>query len=112
MSTCICGASASSMKLNPRGHVEFPDFINALRLKRSSLAEKIFGFIDQQNIGKITFKQIHALFKLFDTDCDGKISKDFITCMRRNPLLIALFFPLLMHIDLSPTPHNSRQEIV
>ncbi|KAG9147682.1 hypothetical protein Leryth_014853 [Lithospermum erythrorhizon] len=155
-----------SMDPDDRGHVEFPDFLNALRLKRSSLAEKIFSFIDQQNIGKITFKQfllgsvyilkqplfepacklafrecrrnqnnfiseeefgtslvpaipnlnkneIHALFKLFDTDCDGKISKDdFFTCMRRNPLLIVLFFPLLMHIDLSPTPHSSRQEMV
>ncbi|KAG9156929.1 hypothetical protein Leryth_015516 [Lithospermum erythrorhizon] len=155
-----------SMDPDYRSYVEFPDFLNALRLKRCSLAEKIFGFIDQKNIGKITFKQflvgsayilkqplfepacelafrgcngnqnnfileeefgtsllpaipnlnqieIHGLFTLFDIDCDGKISKDdFFTCMRKNPLLIALFFPLLMHNDLSPASHSVGVEMV
>ncbi|XAR63132.1 Plasmalogen synthase [Bertholletia excelsa] len=45
--------------------------------------------------------EIHELFKLFDTDCDGRISKDdFIACLRRNPLLIAIFSAQLMHRDL------------
>lgn len=46
--------------------------------------------------------QIHALFDLFDTDGDGRISKDdFFTCLRRNPLLIAHFNHHFMHKDLN-----------
>ncbi|GMP43264.1 hypothetical protein CsSME_00012696 [Camellia sinensis var. sinensis] len=38
--------------------------------------------------------EIHELFKSFDTDSDGRINKDdFITCLRGNPLLVALFSP-------------------
>ncbi|KAK2965857.1 hypothetical protein RJ640_027144, partial [Escallonia rubra] len=38
--------------------------------------------------------EMHELFKLFDTDSDGRICKnDFSNCLRRNPLLIALFSP-------------------
>ncbi|XP_047311352.1 lysophospholipid acyltransferase LPEAT2-like [Impatiens glandulifera] len=40
--------------------------------------------------------EIHGLFTLFDRDRDGRISReDFIVGLRRNPLLIALFLPLL-----------------
>ncbi|CAL5358563.1 unnamed protein product [Camellia sinensis] len=46
--------------------------------------------------------EIHELFKSFDTDSDGRINKDdFIACLRRNPLLVALFSPQLMHKNLS-----------
>ncbi|KAL7233424.1 hypothetical protein ACSBR1_017113 [Camellia fascicularis] len=46
--------------------------------------------------------EIHELFKLFDTNSDGRINKnDFIACLRRNPPLIALFSPQLMHKNLS-----------
>ena len=44
--------------------------------------------------------QIHELFLLFDTDSDGSISKnDFNMCLRKNPLLIALFSPQLLRSD-------------
>ncbi|XP_052211491.1 lysophospholipid acyltransferase LPEAT2 [Diospyros lotus] len=46
--------------------------------------------------------ETHELFELFDTDGDGWISKDdFIACLRRNPLLIALFLPRLISKNLS-----------
>uniref|UniRef100_A0A5B6ZLI9 Putative lysophospholipid acyltransferase LPEAT2 isoform X2 n=1 Tax=Davidia involucrata TaxID=16924 RepID=A0A5B6ZLI9_DAVIN len=140
-----------SMNPDASGQVKIYDFFRALRLKTCSLAEKIFGFIDVEKNGNMTFKQfllgsahvlkqplfrqacelafakcdtggnhyiseqelgdsiikaipnlnedeIHELFNLFDIDSDGMISKDdFTACLRRNPLLIALFSPQLMH---------------
>ncbi|KAF3632376.1 Lysophospholipid acyltransferase LPEAT2 [Capsicum annuum] len=139
-----------SMNPDSRGQVEMHDFLKVLRLKPCNLSEKMFGFIDVQNSGKITFKQflvgsahilkqplfhqacesaftacdsdgknyileqefgdslmlsipgssnneIHGVFTLFDADGDGKISRDdFIVCLRRYPLLIALFSPCLL----------------
>ncbi|KAK6162423.1 hypothetical protein DH2020_002264 [Rehmannia glutinosa] len=140
-----------SMNPDASGYVEFHGFLRALRLKPCGLSEKMFGFIDVQKIGKITFKQflvgsahilkqplfrracelafsgcdmngkdyiltqelqdavslsipnlnsdeIHGLFSLFDVDSDGRISRnDFISCLRRYPLHIALFAPKLLH---------------
>ncbi|XP_059651494.1 lysophospholipid acyltransferase LPEAT2 [Cornus florida] len=139
-----------SMNPDPSGHVEIHDFFRVLRLKACRLSEKIFGFIDVEKNGKITFKQFllgsahvlkqpffrqacelafsacdvskenyiserqlgesiiqaipslnehenHELFILFDVDGDGRISKDdFITCLRKNPLIIPLFSPQLV----------------
>ncbi|CAL5382909.1 unnamed protein product [Camellia sinensis] len=139
---------------NSSGQVRIHDFFRLLRLKACNLSEKIFGVLDVEKKGKITFKQmgnlllavpvwvsscpiatifrracelafiechtggnhyiseqelgdsikaaipnmdefeIHELFKSFDTDSDGRINKDdFITCLRGNPLLVALFSP-------------------
>ncbi|KAI8021131.1 Lysophospholipid acyltransferase LPEAT2 [Camellia lanceoleosa] len=65
----------------------------------------IFSFLNQY--------EIHELFKLFDTDNDGKISKDdFSTCLRRNPLLITLFSPKLIHKNLSEGGDKMLKEIV
>ncbi|XP_060218721.1 lysophospholipid acyltransferase LPEAT2 isoform X1 [Lycium barbarum] len=139
-----------SMNPDSRGQVEIHDFLKVLRLKPCTLSEKIFGFIDVEKNGKITFKQflvgsahilkqplfhqacesaftscdvdgknyileqefgnslmllipglsnneIRGIFTLFDADRDGKISKDdFIACLRRYPLLIALFSPCVL----------------
>ncbi|KAK6117775.1 hypothetical protein DH2020_048477 [Rehmannia glutinosa] len=46
-----------SMNPDASGYVEFHGFLRALRLKPCGLSEKMFGFIDVQKIGKITFKQ-------------------------------------------------------
>ncbi|THG15027.1 hypothetical protein TEA_013933 [Camellia sinensis var. sinensis] len=66
------------------------------------IAEQELGDSINQAIPNLNQYEIHELFKLFDTDNDGKISKDdFSTCLRRNPLLIALFSPKLIHKNLS-----------
>ncbi|XP_051138988.1 lysophospholipid acyltransferase LPEAT2 [Andrographis paniculata] len=46
-----------SMNPDSGGHVEFHDFLSALRLKPCGLSERMFGFVDVQKTGKITFKQ-------------------------------------------------------
>ncbi|KAL7238748.1 hypothetical protein ACSBR2_004780 [Camellia fascicularis] len=101
-----------SMNPDSSGHVKIHDFSRVLRLKACSLSEKIFGLLDVEKRGKITFMQIHELFKLCDTDNDGKISKDdFSPYFRRNPLLIALFSPKLIHKNLSEVGHKMLKEI-
>ncbi|XP_022872374.1 lysophospholipid acyltransferase LPEAT2-like [Olea europaea var. sylvestris] len=43
-------------------------------------------------------EEIQRLFSLFDMDEDGRISKDdFLTCLQKHPLLIAIFSPRLLH---------------
>lgn len=42
--------------------------------------------------------EVHDFFALFDDDNDGRIYKDeFLACLRRNPLLTALFTPQPKH---------------
>lgn len=54
-------------------------------------------------MGSLSADEIHGLFSLFDGDDDGQISKgDFVNCLRRNPLLIALFSPHFTHKELDP----------
>ncbi|KAF7153998.1 hypothetical protein RHSIM_Rhsim01G0160000 [Rhododendron simsii] len=146
-----------SMKPDTSGHVKIDDFFRVLRLKVCSFTERIFGLLDVEKRGEITFKQflfwsahvlkkplfrqacefafnkcltdgnqyiseqelgdsiklsipnlehyeIHDLANLFDDDHDGRISReDFVACLRRNPLLIALFSPLLIHKNFQPS---------
>lgn len=59
------------------------------------------------------YLQIHELFSIFDMDGDGSVSKDnFLYCLRRNPLLIALFKPCLVHKDSSQVGQGILEEIV
>ncbi|XP_058082961.1 lysophospholipid acyltransferase LPEAT2-like isoform X2 [Magnolia sinica] len=44
---------------------------------------------------------VSELFNLFDSDNDGAVSSDnFMACLRRNPLLVALFASNSMHCGL------------
>ncbi|KAE8722168.1 Lysophospholipid acyltransferase LPEAT2 [Hibiscus syriacus] len=131
-----------SMNPDTSGCVKLNDFLRVLRLKACKLSEEIFGFLDVEKNGSITFKQflfgvahvmkqplfmqacelafaecdladilrqaipdlnedqVNGLFNLFDTDNDGRISRDdFVSCLRKNPLLIALFSPRLLQKD-------------
>ncbi|XP_022757148.1 lysophospholipid acyltransferase LPEAT2-like isoform X3 [Durio zibethinus] len=143
-----------SMNPDNSGCVKRHDFLRVLQLKKAcTLSEEIFGFLDVEKNGSITFKQflfgsahvmkqppfrqacelafaecdvggdnycskeeladilrqaipdlnedeVDGLFTLFDADNDGRISvDDFLCCLRKNPLLIALFSPRLLHRD-------------
>ncbi|KAM7472140.1 hypothetical protein LguiA_010323 [Lonicera macranthoides] len=46
-----------SMNPDSSGHVGIQDFFRVMRLKPCSLSQKIFGFLDVEKNGKITFKQ-------------------------------------------------------
>ena len=57
--------------------------------------------------------QIHGLFRLFDVDNDDRVSRDdFISCLRRHPLLIALFAPKLLHRGSSIADQNLVEEVL
>ncbi|GMI69664.1 LYSOPHOSPHATIDYLETHANOLAMINE ACYLTRANSFERASE2 [Hibiscus trionum] len=152
-----------SMNPDTSGCVKLHDFLRVLRLKACKLSEEIFGFLDVEKNGSITFKQflfgvahvmkqplftqacvqafaecdvrgddycmkeeladiirqaipdlaedeVNGLFNLFDTDNDGRISRDdFLSCLRKNPLLIALFSPRLLQNDF-PTAADRTLE--
>ncbi|KAK8487273.1 hypothetical protein V6N13_093452 [Hibiscus sabdariffa] len=154
-----------SMNPDTSGCVKLHDFLRVLRLKACKLSEEIFGFLDVEKNGSITFKQflfgvahvlkqplftqacelafaecdgrgddycmkeeladilqqaipdlnedeVNGLFDLFDTDNDGRISRDdFVSCLRKNPLLIALFSPRLLQKDF-PNGDRMLEEIV
>lgn len=67
------------------------------------ISEQELGASLMPAMGNLSDDEVHGLFNLFDGDGDGQISKgDFVNCLRRNPVLIALFSPHFMHKDLDP----------
>ncbi|KAL3738670.1 hypothetical protein ACJRO7_020103 [Eucalyptus globulus] len=79
------------------------------------------GYISEEQLGnslRVTMmnmskEEIRELFKLFDGDGDGRVSNDdFMSCLRRNPLLIVLFSHCLWHDDSSEAGDRTADEIV
>ncbi|KAJ6679554.1 PHOSPHOLIPID ACYLTRANSFERASE [Salix purpurea] len=155
-----------SMNPDASGRVKFNDFLRAFRLRTCTLSEELFGFLDAEKNGSITFKQflygsahvmkqplfqqscelafaqcdisgcnqiseqelgdtirlaipdydedeIHELFSIFDMGGGGSVSKDnFLSCLRLNPLLIALFKPCLVPRGSSQVDQGILEEIV
>ncbi|KAJ6675465.1 hypothetical protein OIU85_011606 [Salix viminalis] len=155
-----------SMNPDASGRVKFNDFLRAFRLRTCTLSEELFGFLDAEKNGSITFKQflygsahvmkqplfqqscelafaqcdtsgcnqiseqelgdtirlaipdydedeIHELFSIFDMGGGGSVSKDnFLSCLRLNPLLIALFKPCLVARGSSQVDEGILEEIV
>ncbi|KAK8654557.1 hypothetical protein V6N13_128520 [Hibiscus sabdariffa] len=67
----------------------------------------------RQAIPDLNEDEVHGLFDLFDTDKDGRISRDdFLCCLRKNPLLIALFSPRLLEKDFPIARDRMVEEIV
>ncbi|OAY49258.1 lysophospholipid acyltransferase LPEAT2 isoform X2 [Manihot esculenta] len=151
------------MNPDPSGRVKIQDFLRVMRLRSCTLSEEIFGFIDVEKNGSITFKQflygsahvmrqplfrrtcelaftncsaggggqiskeqlgdvirlsipdlddneVDEVFKLFVSEGDGRVSKDnFMCCLKKNPLLIALFSPCLVNAE---TGDRMLEEIV
>ncbi|XP_042050386.1 lysophospholipid acyltransferase LPEAT2-like [Salvia splendens] len=65
------------------------------------------------SIPSLNTEEIHGLFSLFDVDNDDRVSRDdFISCLRRHPLLIALFAPKLLHRGSSIADQNLVEEVL
>ncbi|PON41216.1 Parvalbumin [Parasponia andersonii] len=67
----------------------------------NGVSEQELGDSIRLAIPDLNEEEVHELFDLFDIDNNGKISKDeFLTCLRKNPLLIALFSPCFLQKDV------------
>ncbi|KAL6124319.1 hypothetical protein ACLB2K_076832 [Fragaria x ananassa] len=98
----------------PAKTIPNPEFVttNSLAITWFLLLDQ-FGDVIRPAIPDLNEDEINELFNLFDADCDGRIGKDeFLTCLRRNPLLIALFSPCLLNKDFSEDGNQMLEEIV
>ncbi|PKI56944.1 hypothetical protein CRG98_022679, partial [Punica granatum] len=72
-----------------------------------------FGESIRPAVPEMTKDEIHELFGLFDADGDGRSSREeFLTCLRKNPLLIVLFSPQLGQAHTSGNGETTSDDIV
>ncbi|KZV16522.1 hypothetical protein F511_25995 [Dorcoceras hygrometricum] len=91
-----CELGFAKMETNGNDYISKPEFQDAVSLA----------------IPNLNREEGHSLFSLFDVDNDGRVSKiDFITRLRSNPLLIALFAPILLQRNPSAADPDLFQEV-
>ncbi|OWM64981.1 lysophospholipid acyltransferase LPEAT2 isoform X2 [Punica granatum] len=77
------------------------------------VSEEQFGESIRPAVPEMTKDEIHELFGLFDADGDGRSSREeFLTCLRKNPLLIVLFSPQLGQAHTSGNGETTSDDIV
>ncbi|KAK9147675.1 hypothetical protein Scep_006432 [Stephania cephalantha] len=101
--------------------LKLPLFWQACELSFADCDSSGSGYILEHQLGEyirpaipeICDAEIRGLFNLFDIDGDGMISKDdFILCLQRNPLLVALFRPRLANKDLHVSGYGMLQRVI
>ncbi|GAB2244960.1 hypothetical protein Droror1_Dr00000453 [Drosera rotundifolia] len=80
--------------------------------RESYISEQEFGDLVRLAISDMSADEASDLFHLFDHDGDGKVSKDdFFDCLKRHPLLIAIFSPLVQ-LEQEMVNERTFKEIV
>ncbi|WCJ23120.1 Lysophospholipid acyltransferase LPEAT2 [Euphorbia peplus] len=77
------------------------------------ISKERFGDAIRCAIPELDDDKILELFKLFGADAGGKVTKEmFLSCLRKNPLMIALFSPCLVYEDSSGASDRVLEEII
>ncbi|XP_058759787.1 lysophospholipid acyltransferase LPEAT2-like isoform X2 [Vicia villosa] len=114
-----CGKITFKQFLYGSAHVmKQPGFCQACEIAFAECGGAVKGYIVEEEFrdsiqsALLSWNEdeVHRLFLLFDEDKDEKVYKeDFLSCLRRNPLLIALFTP---QPELKESCGNGVLEIV
>ncbi|KAI5421501.1 Lysophospholipid acyltransferase lpeat2, variant 3 [Lathyrus oleraceus] len=114
-----CGKITFKQFLYGSAHVmKQPGFCQACEIAFAECGGAVKGYIVEEELRDSIQSalpswnedDVHGLFMLLDEDNDEKIYKDdFLSCLRRNPLLIALFTP---QPELKESCGNGVLEIV
>ncbi|KAI4339050.1 hypothetical protein MLD38_024034 [Melastoma candidum] len=77
------------------------------------ISEEQFGNCIRQGVAGITPGEIHSLYCSLDADGDGRVNKEsFLSWLRKNPLLIAVFSHCVRYAGVSENGGRMLEEIV